>query len=160
MGVWGAVRPVPLSTCPFGADACTQYILSTAPSFYASAKSYLHINTKGFWEDYPHTHMGGPLKAYYLAQIAYWYQQFTVLGLGLEKRRCVVVWICFAFRPFHADATQRRSDHWELVVHHVVTIRKVTWSYEMRVVLLGNAVFVSMDVPDVLLAVRVIFFFR
>jgi hypothetical protein len=30
----------------------------------------------------------------------------------------------------------------------------VTWSYEMRVVLLGNAVFVSMDVPDVLLAVR------
>jgi hypothetical protein len=34
--------------------------------------------------------MGGPLKAYYLAQIAYWCQQFTVLGLGLEKRRCVV----------------------------------------------------------------------
>ncbi|KAJ7334016.1 TLC domain-containing protein [Mycena albidolilacea] len=113
MGVWGA------------------YILSTAPSSYASAKSYLHINTKAFWEDYPHTHMGGPLKAYYLAQIAYWCQQFTVLGLGLEKRR---------------------SDHWELVVHHVVTIWMVTWSYEMRVVLLGNAVFVSMDVPDVLLA--------
>ncbi|KAJ7796475.1 TLC domain-containing protein [Mycena olivaceomarginata] len=113
MGMWGA------------------YILSTAPSSYASAKSYVHINTKAFWEDYPHTHMGGPLKAYYLAQIAYWCQQFTVLGLGLEKRR---------------------SDHWELVVHHVVTIWMVTWSYEMRVVLLGNAVFVSMDVPDVLLA--------
>ncbi|KAJ7836057.1 TLC domain-containing protein, partial [Mycena olivaceomarginata] len=95
------------------------------------ARCVLFLYPLAFWEDYPHTHMGGPLKAYYLAQIAYWCQQFTVLGLGLEKRR---------------------SDHRELVVHHVVTIWMVTWSYEMRVVLLGNAVFVSMDVPDVLLA--------
>ncbi|KAJ6462133.1 longevity assurance proteins LAG1/LAC1 [Mycena sanguinolenta] len=91
----------------------------------------LWFTTRHFWLDYPHTHLPAALKAYYLLQIAYWLQQALVLGLGLEKRR---------------------SDHWELVVHHVVTVWMVTWSYMMNVTLLGNAVFVSMDVPDVLLA--------
>ncbi|KAF8197776.1 TLC domain-containing protein [Mycena galopus ATCC 62051] len=89
------------------------------------------FDTRAFWAAYPHTHLPGPLKAYYLTQIAYWLQQALVLGLGLEKRR---------------------SDHWELVIHHVVTVWMVTWSYMMNVTLLGNAVFVSMDIPDVLLA--------
>ncbi|KAJ7863665.1 TLC domain-containing protein [Mycena leptocephala] len=61
--------------------------------------------------------------------IAYWLQQFVVLGLGLEKRR---------------------SDYWELVLHHIVTVWMVSWSYLMNVTLLGNAVFVSTDVPDML----------
>ncbi|KAJ7245926.1 TLC domain-containing protein [Mycena haematopus] len=91
----------------------------------------LWFTTRHFWLDYPHTHLPGPLKAYYLLQISYWLQQFLVLGLGLERRR---------------------SDHWELVIHHVVTVWMVTWSYMMNVTQLGNAVFVSMDVPDVLLS--------
>ncbi|KAF7365879.1 Longevity assurance proteins LAG1 LAC1 [Mycena venus] len=91
------------------------------------------FQTEYFWRDYPHNHLSGAMKRYYLFQIAYWLQQFLVLILGLEKRR---------------------SDHWELVIHHVITVWMVTWSYLMHVTLLGNAVFVSMDIPDVLLAVR------
>ncbi|KAF7365884.1 Sphingosine N-acyltransferase lac1 [Mycena venus] len=62
---------------------------------------------------------------------AYSPQQFFVLILGPEKRR---------------------SDHWELVIHHVVTVWMVSWSYLMYITLLGNAVFASIDVPDVSLA--------
>ncbi|KAF7365888.1 Sphingosine N-acyltransferase lac1 [Mycena venus] len=64
------------------------------------------------------------------AETAYWSQQFFVLILGPEKRR---------------------SDQWELVIHHVITVWMVSWSYLMHLTLLGNAVFVSMGVPDVLL---------
>jgi very-long-chain ceramide synthase len=39
------------------------------------------------------------LKTYSLIQIAYWAQQFLVLGLGLEKPR---------------------KDYYELIVHHIV----------------------------------------
>ncbi|KAJ7719370.1 TLC domain-containing protein, partial [Mycena olivaceomarginata] len=94
------------------------------------------FQTEYIWRDYPHNHLSGAMKGYYLFQIAYWLQQFLVLILGLEKRR---------------------SDHWELVIHHVITVWMVSsrfdnWSYAMHVTLLGNAVFVSMDLPDVLLA--------
>ncbi|KAJ7018238.1 hypothetical protein C8F04DRAFT_1277920 [Mycena alexandri] len=46
---------------------------------------------------------------------------------------------------------KRRSDYWEYMVHDVVTVWMVSWSYLMNVTLLGTAVF-SMDVPDLLLA--------
>ncbi|KAJ7267738.1 longevity assurance proteins LAG1/LAC1 [Mycena rebaudengoi] len=101
----------------------TQYIMSTAPTRW--------FHTPAFWEDYPHPHMSGPMKRYYLTQIAYWLQQFLVLTLGLEARR---------------------SDHWELVLHHCVTVWMVSWSYLMNVTLLGNAVFMSMDIPDMCLS--------
>ncbi|KAJ7923137.1 TLC domain-containing protein [Mycena leptocephala] len=68
---------------------------------------------------------------YYLSQIAYWLQQALVLILGLEKRR---------------------SDYWEFVLHHVITVWMVGWSYLMNVTLLGTAVFISMDLPDMCLA--------
>ncbi|KAJ6557031.1 TLC domain-containing protein [Mycena vulgaris] len=99
------------------------YTLSTTRAFW--------FRTSYFWEDYPHTHLSGAMKRYYLSQIAYWLQQALVLMLALEKRR---------------------SDHWEYVVHHVITVWMVSWSYLMNVTLLGNAVFVSMDIPDTLLA--------
>lgn len=72
------------------------------------------------------------LKAYYLIQFAYWWQQLLVLILGLEKPR---------------------KDYWELVAHHFVTLWLVGWSYLVNLTLIGNAVYVSMDIPDVFLAV-------
>ncbi|KAJ7035756.1 hypothetical protein C8F04DRAFT_1097280 [Mycena alexandri] len=85
--------------------------MRTTPAFW--------FRTAFFWRDYRHTHLSGAMKRYYVVQIGYWVQQWTVLLLGLEKRR---------------------SDYWD-------------WSYLMNVTLLGTAVFVSMDVPDLLLAV-------
>ncbi|KAJ7190987.1 TLC domain-containing protein [Mycena pura] len=89
------------------------------------------FHTAAFWLEYPHNHLPAAMKRYYLCQIAYWLQQFLVLALDLEKRR---------------------SDHWQLVLHHCVTVWMVSWSYLMNVTLLGNAVFISMDVPDAALA--------
>ncbi|KAF7325697.1 Longevity assurance proteins LAG1/LAC1 [Mycena kentingensis (nom. inval.)] len=85
-------------------------------------------NTSAFWTDYPHWAMLPHLKAYYLVQAAYWVQQVLVLLLRLE-------------RP--------RKDHNELVAHHCVTIWLISWSYLMNVTLIGQAVYLSMDVPEV-----------
>ncbi|KAJ7035780.1 TLC domain-containing protein, partial [Mycena alexandri] len=96
-------------------------IMRTTPAFW--------FRTAFFWRDYPYTHLSGAMKRYYVVQIGYWVQQWTVFLLGLEKRR---------------------SDHWEYMVHHVVTVWMVSWSYLINVTLLGTAVFVSMDAPDLL----------
>lgn len=105
--------------------------------------------------DYPHWQMQPELKSYYLMQAAYWCQQLLVLVLGLEKPR---------------------KDYYELVAHHIVTLWLIgyanfrlvipkfkspptklhafSWSYLVNMTLTGNAVYLSMDLPDALLAVR------
>ncbi|KIK68047.1 hypothetical protein GYMLUDRAFT_36867 [Collybiopsis luxurians FD-317 M1] len=87
--------------------------------------------TEAFWIDYPHWDMKPELKRYYLMQMAYWVQQLLVLILGLEKPR---------------------KDYYELVAHHIVTIWLVGWSYLINLTLIGNAVYMSMDIPDTFLA--------
>ncbi|KAF9818300.1 hypothetical protein IEO21_02815 [Rhodonia placenta] len=87
--------------------------------------------TEYFWIDYPHWEMVPELKCYYLIQASYWCQQLIVLLLNLEKPR---------------------KDYTELVAHHFVTLWLVGWSYLINLTLIGNAVYVSMDVPDVFLA--------
>ncbi|KAJ7146868.1 TLC domain-containing protein [Mycena epipterygia] len=88
-------------------------------------------HTEAFWIDYPHTTMIPELKRYYLLQAAFWTQQFLVLVLGLEKPR---------------------KDYVELVIHHIITMALVIVSYITHLTIAGNAVFVSMDIPDALLA--------
>lgn len=51
-------------------------------------------------------------------QLAYWVQQLIVLALKLEKPR---------------------KDWTELVIHHIVTIWLVGWSYAVNLTLIGNA---------------------
>ncbi|KAH9943467.1 TLC domain-containing protein [Epithele typhae] len=90
--------------------------------------------TEYFWIDYPHWEMKPELKRYYLMQMAYWLQQFIVLALGLEKPR---------------------KDFYELIAHHLVTLWLVgtpRWSYLVNLTLIGNAVYLSMDLPDAWLA--------
>ncbi|EIN10456.1 longevity assurance proteins LAG1/LAC1 [Punctularia strigosozonata HHB-11173 SS5] len=89
-------------------------------------------NTKYFWIDYPHWDMKPELKRYYLMQAAYWCQQLLVMLLRLEKPR---------------------SDYAELVAHHFVTLWLIGWSYLINMTFIGNAVYMSMDIPDWFLAV-------
>ncbi|KAK2466282.1 hypothetical protein APHAL10511_001924 [Amanita phalloides] len=98
-------------------------VMSQLPTYW--------YNTKYFWIDYPHWDMNPELKRYYLMQSAYWCQQLLVLLLGLEKPR---------------------KDYAELVAHHFVTLWLVGWSYLINLTLIGNAVFMSMDIPDTFLA--------
>ncbi|KAA1466431.1 longevity assurance proteins LAG1/LAC1 [Dentipellis sp. KUC8613] len=88
-------------------------------------------NTSQFWIDYPHWQMKPELKRYYLMQAAYWCQQLIVLILKLEKPR---------------------KDYNELVAHHFVTLWLVGWSYGINLTYIGNAVYMSMDIPDTFLA--------
>ncbi|KAG6336842.1 hypothetical protein ID866_2238 [Astraeus odoratus] len=87
--------------------------------------------TAYFWIDYPHWEMNAELKRYYLMHSAYWCQQLIVLLFRLEKPR---------------------KDHYELVAHHIVTLWLISWSYLINLTLIGNAIFMSMDIPDVFLA--------
>ncbi|THH19865.1 hypothetical protein EW146_g1403 [Bondarzewia mesenterica] len=87
--------------------------------------------TEYFWIDYPHWQMKPELKRYYLMQAAYWCQQLIVLAFKLEKPR---------------------NDYRELVAHHIVTLWLVGWSYGLHLTLIGNAVYMSMDIPDTFLA--------
>ncbi|KAF4619369.1 hypothetical protein D9613_005310 [Agrocybe pediades] len=87
--------------------------------------------TEEFWAGYPHWDMKPELKRYYLMQFAYWWQQLLVLVLGLEKPR---------------------KDYSELVAHHIVTLWLVGWSYLVNLTYIGNAVYMSMDIPDTFLA--------
>jgi len=98
-------------------------IMSQLPTYW--------YNTEAFWVDYPTWQLKPELKCYYLMQWAYWCQQMLVLVLGLEKPR---------------------KDHWELAGHHFITLWLVGWSYVMNLTWIGNAVYMSMDIPDAFLA--------
>ncbi len=111
--------------------------------------SFLSLNR---YADYPHWHLNPALKRYYLMQFAHWLQELLVLSLGLERAR---------------------KDYFELVMHHIVTLWLIgcalhtffrfvfvsfdmptRWSFFMNFTYIGNAVYVSMDIPDAFLAVR------
>ncbi|KAJ7232419.1 TLC domain-containing protein [Mycena rebaudengoi] len=88
--------------------------------------------TEHFWIDQPHWVMQPEMKRYYLMQMAFWFQQLIVLVLGLEKPR---------------------KDFKVLVMHHIVTLWMICGGYMINLTLIGNAVFVSMDIPDMLFSV-------
>ncbi|EIW79356.1 longevity assurance proteins LAG1 LAC1 [Coniophora puteana RWD-64-598 SS2] len=98
-------------------------VMAQLPTYWFQSKCY--------WIDYPHWDMKPELKRYYLTHGAYWCQQLIVLLLGLEKPR---------------------KDYAELVVHHFVTIWLIGWSYLVNMTRLGNAVYLSMDIPDTFLS--------
>ncbi|GAA5865293.1 hypothetical protein JCM8547_005047 [Rhodosporidiobolus lusitaniae] len=100
------------------------WVMSKQPTWW--------YKTEHFWLEYPHWRMDGALKSYYLLQFSYWLQQMIILVMGLEKPR---------------------SDFKELVIHHIVTLWLVGWSYAINLTLIGTAVFVSMDLPDICLAI-------
>ncbi|KAF7977447.1 hypothetical protein HWV62_3617 [Athelia sp. TMB] len=100
-----------------------QRIMSQQPTWW--------FNTEYYWINYPHWDMKPELKCYYLMQAAHWIQELLVLVMGLEKPR---------------------KDYAELVAHHIVTLWLVGWSYLVNLTLIGNAVYLSMDLPDSLLA--------
>ncbi|TRM67742.1 TLC domain-containing protein [Schizophyllum amplum] len=87
--------------------------------------------TDQFWRGYPHWDMNPELKQFYLMQAAHWLHELIIMVLGFEKPR---------------------KDYAELVAHHAVTLWLIGWSYLINLTFIGISVFVSMDVPDVFLA--------
>ncbi|KDN47483.1 hypothetical protein RSAG8_03623, partial [Rhizoctonia solani AG-8 WAC10335] len=104
------------------------FVMSQMPTWW--------FKTEHFWLEYPHWKMTPLMKSYYLLQASYWIQQLLVLALGLEKPR---------------------KDFVELIIHHIVTIYLIGSSYIVNLTWIGNAVFITMDVSDVFLALSKIF---
>ncbi|KAG0692077.1 TRAM/LAG1/CLN8 homology domain-containing protein, partial [Suillus ampliporus] len=88
------------------------------------------FRTEHFWIGYPHWQMKPELKRYFLMHAAYWCQQLIVLLYVLRN---------------HARTT-------ELVMHHFITIWCIGWGYLINMTYIGHAIYMSMDIPDALLA--------
>lgn len=101
------------------------YVMYRTPVWY--------FNTVGMYESYPNYSHDGLFKAYYLLQASYWTQQFIVLCLQLEKPR---------------------KDFKELIGHHIVTLALIWLSYRFHFTYVGLAVYITHDISDFFLAVR------
>jgi acyl-CoA-dependent ceramide synthase len=99
------------------------YVMSRTPVWY--------FNTRGMYEGFPHKTHEGVVKFYYLFEAAYWAQQAIVLVLGLEKPR---------------------SDFFELICHHVVSLALIGLSYRFHFTYMGIAVYITHDISDFFLA--------
>jgi len=111
------------------------YFMVLGPfGLYVMSKSNLwYFNTEAMYEGFPHLTNTGLFKAYYLFQASYWAQQMIVLLLMLEKPR---------------------KDFKELVAHHIITLSLIWLSYRFHFTKMGLPVFITHDISDFFLAVR------
>ncbi|ORY35426.1 putative phingosine N-acyltransferase protein [Naematelia encephala] len=105
------------------AGCCGIYVMHGLPTWW--------YKTEHFWLEYPHREMSFELKLYYLMQFSYWLQQTIILAAKVEKPR---------------------KDFRELVMHHMVTLWLIGWSYGLYLTYIGVSIFVTMDISDVFLA--------
>lgn len=75
--------------------------------------------------------MPGPVKFYYLSQLAFWFHQVIVLNVE-----------------------DRRKDHWQMMIHHIITTTLMIMSYANGFTRVGCLVLVLFDLCDILLPVR------
>jgi acyl-CoA-dependent ceramide synthase len=101
------------------------YVMRQTPVWY--------FNTHGMYESFPHRTHAAEFKFYYLLEAAYWAQQAIVMLLGMEKPR---------------------KDFKELVTHHIVTLALIALSYRFHFTYMGIAVYITHDISDFFLAVR------
>jgi acyl-CoA-dependent ceramide synthase len=110
--------------------------------------------------------MVGLLKYYYLLQFSYWLQQMLILIAKIEKPRKDYRELVIHVRaPFSATLTRvslprppsiadgRRRCRRLRPRQHWVTLWLIGWSYAVNLTMIGNAVFITMDVSDVFLAI-------
>ncbi|CAE6407410.1 unnamed protein product [Rhizoctonia solani] len=86
------------------------------------------LQTKHFWVNYPVRFLPGPIKFYYLCQLACWVHQLIVLNIE-----------------------ERRKDHFQMLAHHIITIALIAGSYITHFTRIGIAVLVIMDFCDIIL---------
>ncbi|KAF9973836.1 sphingosine N-acyltransferase lag1, partial [Modicella reniformis] len=90
---------------------------------------FFWFKPEAFFEGYPHTQLPHVMLWYYYVQLAFWLQQIFVL---------------------HIEAP--RKDFWALMAHHSVTLLLISGSAISNFWMVGTAVFVVMDMADIILA--------
>lgn len=89
------------------------------------------LNMWEMWTGWPNRETEGPMKWYYLVQFAFWIQQIIVVNIE-----------------------ERRKDHWQMFIHHIITCLLMFTSYCYHQTKVGNVILVIMESVDLLLAVR------
>jgi acyl-CoA-dependent ceramide synthase len=85
---------------------------------------------KKLWSNWPQRDLDGLMKAYILAQLAYWIQQ--VIAVNIEAHR---------------------KDYKEMLVHHAITISLIVASYAYHQTRVGHLIMVLMDVIELIFPV-------
>lgn len=75
--------------------------------------------------NWPIREVDGVMKAYMLAQWAFWLQQVLVIHIE-----------------------ERRKDHWQMLTHHFLTIGLIAASYAYHQTRVGHLILVLMDIVD------------
>ena len=86
------------------------------------------FKTAHFWIGYPHHLLSAEAKTFYLAQTGFW---------------------LFALVEVHVGT--RRKDHYQMVLHHIISIWLVSPSYFFTFTRIGSAVLANHDAFDILL---------
>lgn len=108
---------------------------------YWSFGMWIHVNSpwypfnlKHLWIGFPHSPIPGPVKFYYLSQLAFWFHQIMVLNLE-----------------------ERRKDHYQMMAHHLITTTLMVMSYANGFHRVGCLVLVLFDLCDILLPLAKMF---
>ncbi|KAF9968373.1 sphingosine N-acyltransferase lag1 [Mortierella alpina] len=90
---------------------------------------FVWFHTDQFFDSYPLTALPIITKYYYWLQFSFWIQQMFVLCIEAP-----------------------RKDFLAMISHHLVTVMLITFSLTLNVTTFGTAVFVSMDLADIVLS--------
>ncbi|KAG8891976.1 sphingosine N-acyltransferase lag1 [Tulasnella sp. 417] len=108
---------------------------------YWSFGMWIHVNSPWYpfkldnlWIGYPHTPIPGPVKFYYLSQLAFWLNQVIVLNLE-----------------------ERRKDYHQMMTHHIITTTLMVMSYVNGFTRVGCLILVLFDLCDILLPLAKMF---
>lgn len=86
------------------------------------------LSVKDLWIGWPHYLLDPYFKAYYLIEFAAWIQQIYVINIE-----------------------ERRKDHYQMFVHHIITCSLMFGSYYYYFTRVGNVILVLMDFVDIFL---------
>ncbi|RYP48730.1 hypothetical protein DL768_005450 [Monosporascus sp. mg162] len=87
-----------------------------------------YLNMEELWTNWPIRETSGIMKVYLLPQWAFWLQQVLVIHIE-----------------------ERRKDHWQMLIHHFVTVTLIASCYAYHHTRVGNLILVLMDVVDLFL---------
>ena len=98
---------------------------------YLMYNSVYWLDYRQLWTNWPDREIDGLFKWYYLVQFAFWLQQILVVNIE-----------------------ERRKDHWQMFLHHIITSTLIFTSYGYHMTRVGNTILCLMDVVDILFPVR------
>lgn len=110
------------------------YLLTFLAGLYLFYDSEYWLSAESLWRGWPHHQLDVRLKAYYLILLAGWFQQLFVL---------------------HIEA--RRKDHYQMLIHHIVTILLMLGSYYQHYTRVGHVFLLIMDSVDSQLSLAKVF---